>query len=305
MLSRSKAWRSPTLVLGLVLLVGVFGLSCAPPGQGGTSPCANKPVPVRYRHVVWIWMENKTYSEVIGSSSAPYLTWLARQCAAATSEATVGSPSLPNYIGATTGQTFGITDDASPSAHPITADNIFRQVRAQNGSARSYQEAMPSKCALTSSGQYAVRHNPAAYFSASADRTACLRDDVPMGSTTSGAFVQAIKDDTLPTLAFVTPNLCNDTHDCPVAVGDSWLASWVPKITASAAYARGDTAIVIACDEPTPVLNVWVAPSTKPGARATYSTSHYAALRTIEEMLGLPRLGGAANAASYRTTFHL
>ena len=177
--------------------------------------------------------------------------------------------------------------------------------RARNGTARSYQEAMPSNCALTSSGLYAVKHNPAAYFSAPADRAACLRDDVPMGSTTSGAFAEAIKNDTLPTLAFVTPNLCNDTHDCAVAVGDAWLAKWVPKITASAAYARGDTAVIIAYDEPTPIPNVWITPSTRPGARATNSTNHYAALRTIEAMLGLPALGQAANATSYRTTFHL
>ncbi len=293
------------MAVGIALVVGLVGAACSPPGQGGSAPCAQRAAPTRYRHVVWIWMENHSYSEVIGSPQAPFQTGLVEQCAAATAQAVVGSPSLPNYIGATAGQNFGIADDAAPSDHLITDDNIFRQVRASNGVAKSYQEAMPSNCALTSSGLYAVKHNPAAYFSAAADRAACQLDNVAMGSTTGGAFIHAIKNDALPTLAFVTPDLCNDTHDCAVDVGDRWLAKWIPKITASAAYARGDTAVVITYDEPTPVPNVWIAPSVKPGARMTNPTDHYAALRTIEEMLGLPLLAQAANAPSYRATFHL
>ena len=297
--------RSPLVAVVVGFAVGLAGIACGPPGQGGSSPCAQRVPPARYQHVVWIWMENHSYSEVIGSQLAPYQTRLVTQCAAATAEATVGSPSLPNYIGGTAGQTAGVADDADPSAHPITANNVFRQVRTANGTARSYEESMPTNCALSGSGQYAVRHNPAAYFSSTADRAACKRDDVPMGSTTSGAFTQALSTDSLPTLAFVTPNVCNDTHDCGVDVGDRWLAKWVPMITASAAYARGDTAIVITYDEPTPVPNVWIAPSVKPGARVTIPTNHYAALRTVEEVLGLPLVAGAANAASYRTPFHL
>jgi phospholipase C len=126
-----------------------------------------------------------------------------------------------------------------------------------------------------------------------------------MGSLTSGAFASAIKNDTLPTLSFITPNLCNDTHDCAVAVGDAWLSKWVPKILASKAYARGDTAVVITYDEDGFVPNVWVSPSVRPGARFTSASNHYAALRTIEDMLGLAHLGWAAFAPSYRPAFHL
>ena len=75
-------------------------------------------------------MENHRYADVIGNAAAPYTSQLVRACGAATNYAIVGSPSLPNYIGATSGSTFGITDDNSPSSHVLTADNLFRQVRA-------------------------------------------------------------------------------------------------------------------------------------------------------------------------------
>src|SRR5437899_1578388 len=83
---------------------------------------------------------------------------------------------------------FRAAADAPPGAHPITADNLFRQVRASGGSARSYEEAMPSNCTLASTGGYAVKHNPAAYFTGGDDRTACERDNLAMGTSSEGAF---------------------------------------------------------------------------------------------------------------------
>ena len=75
-------------------------------------------------------MENHTVDQVIGSGDAPYETGLAAQCGTAADYAEVGSPSLPNYIGATSGDIQGIQDDASPSTHRLDVDNLFRQVRA-------------------------------------------------------------------------------------------------------------------------------------------------------------------------------
>ncbi len=274
------------------------------------APTANAPCgtraspPATYQHVIWVWMENHRYDAVIGAAAAPFQTRLAGQCASATNVATVGAPSLPNYIGATSGQTFGIADDASPAAHALTSDNLFRQVRAAGGTAKSYQEDMASNCQITSAGQYAVKHNPAAYSTGDGDRAACQRDNVPMGTTAGGPFLDDLRHDTLPTLAFVTPNLCNDTHDCPVATGDAWLAGWVPEIVGTKAWARGDTALVISYDEYTPIPNVWVAPSVRPGARADASITLYALLRTVEEMLGIKAfLGGAATSPSVRSAF--
>jgi hypothetical protein len=245
-------------------------------------------------------MENHSYGSVIGSSRAPYQTELARSCGTATRYATVGSPSLPNYLGATAGTTFGIGDDGAPGSHVLTADNIFRQVRLAGGTERSYEESMPANCALSGAGEYAVKHNPAAYFAGAGDRAACQDDDVPL--TQLGADLASGR---LPTFSFVTPNLCDDTHDCPVATGDAWLRAWVPQFLASPAYRSGGTAIVIVYDEYTPVPNVFIAASLPPGTVVTSPVDHYALLRATEEMLGLGGfLGRAALAPDLRPSLH-
>jgi phospholipase C len=254
--------------------------------------------PGRYQHVVWIWMENHSWGSVIGSSSAPYLTNLAHECGTERAWATVGSPSLPNYLGATSGSTQGVSDDADPGAHSFAVDNLFRQVRTAGGSERSFAESMPGNCVLVSQGSYAAKHNPAVYYDGPGDRAACATDDVPFSD-----FSAVLASGQLPTYSSITPNICDDMHDCPVSVGDRWLATWVPRILATASYRSGTTALFIVWDEPTPLANVVVAPSVRPGTVSNVAVDHYSLLRTTEEMLGLPLLTGAASARSLRSLF--
>ena len=240
-------------------------------------------------------MENKDYSQIMGSSSSPYVNGLANQCALATNYHAVTHPSLPNYLAMTSGGTQGVTDDAAPSSHPLGAASIFSQLGA---GWRALQESMPSNCALTSSGRYAVKHNPAAYFTKV--RSACASQDVPLGST----------PDIGAAYTFVTPNLCNDTHDCSIQTGDNWLKGFIPKLTGTAQYQAGDTAIFLTWDEndgstSNHVPLIAVAPPVTPGTKSSGSFTHYSLLRTNEEMLGLPPLGNAATAASMRVALGL
>jgi len=259
-----------------------------------------------YEHVVWIFMENHTYGQVIGSSEAPFETALAHRCGTATRYASVGSPSLANYIGATSGDTQGIHDDADPASHPLAVDNLFRQVRASGRQARSYEEAMPGACTLTPKGAYAVKHNPAAYYTGGGDRAACAGEDVALGTPAGGALADAIDHDSLPAFSFITPNLCNDTHDCGVATGDRWLEGWVSKLVSSTAYRSGTTAIFVAWDEYTPMPSIVVSPHIPPGTVFDGSVDHYSLLRTTEELLGIGDfLGRAAQATSMRRPFGL
>src|SRR5689334_4906199 len=64
-----------------------------------------------FDHVFLIVMENHAYSQVIGSSSAPYLNSLAKGYDIATNYTAVTHPSLPNYIAMAAGSTLGITGD--------------------------------------------------------------------------------------------------------------------------------------------------------------------------------------------------
>ncbi len=49
-------------------------------------------------------------------------------------------PPATELIGATPGDTHGVADDAGPASHPLTVDNLFRQVRQSARQARSYEE---------------------------------------------------------------------------------------------------------------------------------------------------------------------
>jgi phosphatidylinositol-3-phosphatase len=256
-------------------------------------------------------MENKSYSSVIGSSSAPYETQLAHQCASDTHWSDAGSQynSLPNYIAMTTGQSGSIltpfTCDCAPSSSvSVTADNIFRQVRAAGGTERSYAEGMNGNCS-NSGTTYAPKHNPALYMWAAADRTACQQDDIPMGSATAGNFINALNSNTLPTYSLVAPNLCDDTHDCSLSTGDQFLKTLLPQVLSSHAYHSGKTAVFVVWDEDSYIPNLAIAPSVIPGTTTSTAVNHYGLLRATEEMLGLPLLSNAARATSLRTVFHI
>jgi hypothetical protein len=281
-----------------------------PPPPPGPNPCGTAAAPpATYDHVVWIIFENKRYSQVIGSPSAPYMTQTAQKCASLTNWSDAGSqfPSLPSYLAMTSGSTQGVSTDNSPgSLPPITADNLFRQVRARGLTQKSYQEDMPSNCRLTNSGLYAVRHNPEVYYQGTGDRAACATNNVSLGTTTSGNLFNDLTNNTLPSFSLITPNVCNDTHDCSITTGDTWLSRWLPVILGSQSYQAGRTAVVVLYDEDTPVPNFVVAPSVIPGTVVTGAYSHYSLLRATEEMLGITNLLlNAGTAPSLRQPLNL
>jgi hypothetical protein len=258
-------------------------------------PCGTSGArPRTYEHVIWIVFENQDYGSVIGSSDAPYTNLIASECGLATNFFAETHPSLPNYIAMTSGSTQGITDDEDPASHPLSVPSIFSQLGSDW---RSLEESMPSNCLRSNFGEYAVRHNPAAYYT----NVDCAAQDVPLTSI----------PDLSARFTFVTPNVCNDTHDCPVQTGDAWLSGFLPKIIESPEYEERETAVFITWDEdnggssnhiPTLVLS----PFTRPGTQAVARYDHYSMLRTTEELLGMDEfLGEAATAASMREDFHL
>jgi hypothetical protein len=248
-------------------------------------------------------MENKDYRAVIGSRKAPYENALARHCGLATNYHGLTHPSLPNYLGATGGATFGVTDDAGPPAHRLGGDSLFGQLARKRLSWRAYEESMPRPCAAAPAGSYAVKHNPAAYFTRI--RSACRHDDLPLG----GHLAKALSSGHLPAFSFITPNLCHDTHDCSVAVGDAWLKKWVGRIVRSRDYRAGRTLVVVTWDEgvgrsnriPTLVLGA----SVPAGARSGRRLNHYSLLRATEDVLGLAHLRNARTAHSMAAAFRL
>jgi phospholipase C len=274
-------------------------------------------------------MENHSYSSIIGGSgtsaytNSPYVNGtLVPGCGLATDFHSETHPSLPNYIASTSGSTHGLTSDCSPSSCPQSAVSLFEELKAAGRSWRGYDESMSSNCSKSSSSLYAARHNPAVYYTRIA--STCTSWDVPLGTTSSGAFQQAIRGGTLPSFSFVTPNLCNDTHDCSIKTGDTWLKTWVPLITAGSNYKAGNTVVFITWDEGSGgstgedcatkttdqschIATLVVSPSTTPGRRSATFYTHYSLLKTTEQLLGLGYLGHAADSStsSMRTAFNL
>jgi phospholipase C len=287
-------------LLALLLAAGRSG----PASTAAPHPCgALKRPPRVYEHVLLIALENHSYGQIAGSS--PYLNGLAQQCGLAANYVAITHPSLPNYLALTSGSTNRIKDDCTSCS--TDAHSIFEQL----GSGwRSYEEHLPrTGYKGATSGSYAKKHNPAAYYRriAAAFRT----QDVPLGTTRSGPLARDLRQNRLPRFSFITPDLCHDEHDCSIASGDAWLKRWIPIMLAAPGYRKGGTVLLITYDEGTlfdnRVYSVVVSPYTGPGTVARTGFSHYSLLKTIEDLLGVRCLANACatTTASMRAAFRL
>lgn len=330
--------------VGRVLRVGVLATNSA--GSSGAVSAATTPVqpassptphatsicgtasspPQHYDHVIWIWMENRGFDQIVGAPGSsvaqrsPFVNGtLVTQCGLATNYHNITHPSLPNYIAATSGSTQGLTSD---KLQHYSVPSLFQQVEQSGRQWRSYQESMPQNCYPTDSGLYPADHNPALAYDPLAN--SCPVWDVPLGDTATGALARDLANGTLPAFAFVVPNSCDSTETCAIGDGDAWLASWVPLIVNSSVYRAGKTAVFIAWDEGNKgsagedclantkdtschVALLALSPYTRPGAQPATFFSHYSLLRTTEELLGLPLLGHASDKStqSMRAAFGL
>jgi phospholipase C len=265
----------------------------APAPQATTASPGSTDLATGLQHVVIIMEENKPASAVLGNAAAPYLNRLAGEFSVATHYRAVSHPSLPNYLAITSGTTAGITSDCNPPGAFCEASvaNIADRIIASGRSWKMYAESMPAPCLQRNSGRYAVKHNPFLYYpSVTRDPAYCSSHDVPYSR-----FAQDLATaSSLPNYSFVSPDLCNDMHDCSVATGDAWLAREVPRILNSPAFSRQNSLLIITFDEAdTPgnaVLCIFAGPAAKRGYTSSTPYSHYSILRTLEDAWGLTPL---------------
>jgi phosphatidylinositol-3-phosphatase len=270
----------------VALCGGVIALSVD--ASQATVPVHAAGVPA-YDHVFVIVMENHPYNAIIGSSAAPYINSLLPSAGLATNYFAITHPSLPNYLTLTGGTTFGITSDCTTCW--ISASNIGDTVESAGKTWKAYEESMPSPCFVGDSYPYAQKHDPFIYYNDIRNITArCQSHLVPytqlssdLGSTT-----------TTPNYAFITPNMCDDMHDCSIQTGDSWLQKQVPAILASPAFTAQNSLLAITWDEgdlsnnqvPLILLGSHVLPDGLSGV----GYNHYSLLHTVEAALGLGTL---------------
>lgn len=282
--------------------------SATPPYVTRSSPTAtarasSSATPTRdipaFTHIFVIVMENREYGFVIGSPEAPYLNSLANQYGLATNYYAIGHPSLPNYLALIGGSTFGIRSDCTGCF--IDQPNLVDQLEAAGKTWKAYMEGMPSPCFVGDYGKYAQKHDPFIYFDSIRNDPARCGRIVPFDQ-----FQSDLQSSSLPDFVWITPDLCHDAHDCPLATGDGWLKQWVPAILGSAEWSAGSV-LFITFDEGQGdhgcckvaqggrVATLVISPYGKPGFSSAQDYDHYALLRTIEDAWGLPPLGAAAD----------
>ena len=261
------------------------------------------PSPEDYRHVVVIVLENHSFESVIGSPQAPYLNSLAQRWSLATGYSGVSHPSLPNYLAMIGGGTFGVSSDCTGCF--VSAPSLPDRLDAAGKTWKAYMEGMPAPCYMGSAGEYAQKHDPFIYFNEiRSDPSRCGRI-VPFSSLAS----DFSSPSTAPNFAFVTPNLCNDGHDCPLSTTDTWLSREVPGILGSVAFTSSRSLLVITYDEgeggSNRVATILVGSGVKQGYTSAVSYDHYSLLKTIETLWNLPPVGSGDAQASPMTEFLL
>jgi PKD repeat protein len=270
-------------------------------------------------HIVFIILENHPLSSVTCSGCASYMTSLGNSYASSTNY--VGpldsswKPSLPNYLGLFSGQTWGCTSDVLPNYGCATGAwtcsspcNIVDRFSTTGISWKGYMEGMPGSNICNSNGgsdggtHYVAHHNPFVYFGNIVNNSTRCSSVVPSGSsggaTTCGTSVTTsvisnLVNDlnrTAPGFSWVTPNTFDDSHDCNVQQASNWLSVVVPAIVTTKTFESDVSAtIVITFDEPTtgtygttPVYIVVAGPGAKPHYSSSTRFTHLNWLATIE-----------------------
>jgi phosphatidylinositol-3-phosphatase len=249
-------------------------------------------------HIAVVVMENEEYVDIIGSKATPYINSLAKRYSLARSMYAISHPSLPNYLALTGGSTFGISSDCTDCA--VRATSIVDQLARARVSWKGYMEDLPHPCFFgASSGQYAKKHDPFVYYTPARSRCGHV---VPM--TQLGRDERA---HTLPRFIWITPNLCHDMHDCDPATGDRFLSGLLPPLLKQLG---SHGLLFLTWDEGSTdngcchlasgghIATIVAGPGARRGASMTTPTDHYSVLQTIEDLLGLGRLRGAACACT-------
>src|SRR5438128_3676158 len=244
------------IVLALVVMLGAPLAVSAQAGSGG----GNRSDLKNFQHVFVIMMENTGYDSLIGNPNAPWINNAAARYGLAKTYYGVTHPSQPNYIAATSGSTNGVPDDNDIT---ISVPNIVDQLEANGKTWRAYMQSL-SLCVTKldhacGNQLYERKHNPYVSYQDVQNNPARMVNVVDFGQLSSD-----INGGDTPEYVWISPDQCNDMHGrggpasdpCAfanvqqlIATGDAFLRDTVSKITRSAAWADGNSAIIITWDE--------------------------------------------------------
>jgi acid phosphatase len=298
------------------------------PGRAARAAAIEWPrgLPV-YDHVVIVVEENKDYEQIIDSPAAPYINTLRKEGANFTRMFGEEHHSQGNYFWMFSGDNQGVGfRDGVPDVQVRSAPNLGAAMIAKGLSFKGYAEDLPAigsqvfyapERASGATPKYGRKHVPWVSFG-----------NVPNGGTVATSSnlrfadfpTDTAKFQTLPTVAFVIPNLQNDMHDGKpkdsVPRGDAWLKDhldayyrWAKthnslliitfdenddqtnELGLTDPFAPTDTRAGI--DKQNRICTLFAGAHVNPGDyQEGKGITHVNILRTLEAMYGLPKAGG-------------
>lgn len=278
-----------------LLAMPLFLLACAPlhAGVAGSSAVTH---PAIDGTVFTIVFENENADDVLVPDH-PTLYELAQTYGRADAYVSFEHPSITNYLMMTSGSTHGVTSSADPMDNAVqirTGAHLANQLDDAGIPWRAYMESMETPCRLDSSELYGANHNPFVYYADLREDPERCRDRV----VDFDAHFDADLRSNAYRYMFVTPNRCNDMHDCPTEIGDTWLRGVLDRIMASEGYRSGGVIFVL-FDEGymrwggagANVAALVISPRlVDPHYTTDTRFDHRSYLATVEDIFGLPRL---------------
>src|SRR5258708_6781824 len=271
----------------------------------GMGVSSTPPPTALFGHVAIVVEENTNYSGV-SSSSMPYLSGLMSQYGLATQYYANTHPSIGNYLMLTTGQVLTNNDSDTRTSFPVSEDNVVRELVAAGKTWKAYAESLPSIGYLggdstSGGGQYYVRHVPIAYLTDVQNSSTQQQNLVPFTH-----FASDLAAGNLPNYSFITPNGCDDAHDCGLSTADNWLKTNIDPLIKNTAFQK-DGLLIVVFDESGSdntngggrVVCALISPAfSKLGHQSTNIYQHQILLRLALEGLGVTVFPGAASTAA-------
>jgi PKD repeat protein len=273
-----------------------------------------------FQYIVTVLMENNGFCDVTpslvsgcgsSSTSAPYLTTLAKSYGFNTHYAAVAHPSEPNYVALLGGSTFGYTSDGN-CCFQLKSPNLVDRLEVAGITWNAFAEDASGSGTCSFMPPRAGDHYPFIAFS-DMDTTSRCANMLTTTSPTDPEFLAALNGATLPNYVWLTPNDCDNMHSCPIATGDAYLQALVPLILSSKMFTTQKAALFIVFDEgndlcPTGasgdcVAAEWSGPAVKTAYSSTTSYNHYSYLSTLEAGWSLASLTSNDASATPMTEF--
>jgi hypothetical protein len=281
--------------LGAVTRVLVaLALVCACSTPQAARPQSPPPPAGGAPRVLVVLEENHGYQQVIGNPRLPFINSLAQQYGLASQWFDLSHPSLPNYLALTSGSVWDDPSDSTPQDGTYPGPSFVDQLAARGIAWKAYMEGMPRRCDLADQfgpNHYDVNHNPFVYYrSIRGSRSQC-RQVVPFGALASD-----LSSGAAPSFMWVSPNLVHDMHEGTAAQADSWMRDLMQHVTASGWWSQGGIVVVTWDESETgdQIATIVVSAHLHHAILATRG-DHYGTLRGLEEIYGLPLLGGVAS----------